>query len=591
MSHLKATFALIRRAPGWFALSAVLQIMRSVFPLVPALVVSIAFDRLAEGSGLNEGMWVLFAVLIGAVLGRVGSLFGSVAVDGWTDSTTGGLLIRNTVARVFRRPGAEALPHSTGSTVNRLTTDSQTVADMMVSTMVVVGSTAQALFALGVMASVDVVLTVLVVVPVFAAGLLITFTSKQIKRHYARSREAAGEVSSMLREVFRAVQAIKLADGVDRVTDRVRELSETRRARTLKSRLFSQVMLGAVFNSTSGLGAGLVMLLAVSRLRDGTLTVGGIVLFVSYLVWITEFTTLFSQSLAEYKQAAVSMTRLDEVVDDGAGLAALVAAPTSRSAVAAVSRDTSPVGPLTQLSARQLTYRHPGSDRGIEGVDLDVRRGELVVVTGGVGAGKTTLLRVLIGALDRDAGTIEWNGVEVDRPSEVLIPPRCAYTPQVPYLMTGSVRDNITAGVDVTEADIERAAYLSVLDADLATMPDGLATRVGPRGTTLSGGQAQRVAAAQMLVRNPDLLVFDDISSALDVNTERELWHRLRADGTRTCLAVSHREIALAQADRVVVLRDGKVVASGRYEDIRDSVPELSHADPTDLVDNLVSGQ
>jgi ATP-binding cassette, subfamily B, bacterial len=210
------------------------------------------------------------------------------------------------------------------------------------------------------------------------------------------------------------------------------------------------------------------------------------------------------------------------------------------------------------LSVEGLTVRHPVSGRGIHDVDLVVRRGDLVVLTGPVGSGKSTLLRALLGLVRADAGTIRWNGDVVDEPSTVLVPPRTAYLPQVPRLFSEPLSDTILLGEPGDT--LQHALWLTCLDEDLARMPDGVGTVIGPRGLRLSGGQIQRAGAARALVRRPDLLVIDDLSSALDVETEARLWERVADGGFETALLVSHRAQVLDRADRVVVVDAGRVV-------------------------------
>ena len=187
--------------------------------------------------------------------------------------------------------------------------------------------------------------------------------------------------------------------------------------------------------------------------------------------------------------------------------------------------------------------------RRIENVNLSLPRGSFTVITGRIGSGKSTLVRVLLGLLPKDAGEIVWNGARVDDPAAFFRPPRCAYTSQVPRLFSDTLRDNILMGLPEDRVDLSEAIRLAVLEEDVAALTNGLDTVVGPRGVRLSGGQVQRAAAARMFVREPELLVFDDLSSALDVETERTLWERLaNACGFApplTCLVVSHRRAAL----------------------------------------------
>jgi ATP-binding cassette subfamily B protein len=233
-------------------------------------------------------------------------------------------------------------------------------------------------------------------------------------------------------------------------------------------------------------------------------------------------------------------------------------------------------GPLptarpADLAVEGLTYHHADGTVGIEDVDLRLAAGTFTVVAGRVGSGKTTLLQAVLGLVPA-TGTIRWNGVAVDDPARFLIPPRTAYTPQVPQLFSETLGDNILLG---WPGDVDAAVRLAVLEDDVADMPDGLATMLGSRGVRLSGGQLQRTAAARMFVRAPELLVCDDLSSALDVHTEADLWERVLGDRRRTVLAVSHRRGVLARADQVVVLRDGRVADVGPLSELLERCEEM----------------
>jgi len=248
---------------------------------------------------------------------------------------------------------------------------------------------------------------------------------------------------------------------------------------------------------------------------------------------------------------------------------------------------------LETVRAEGLTVRHAdtngnreptGKPAGIEDVSFELARGTLTVAVGRIGSGKSTLLRALLGLLPLDGGQIRWNGQLVDDPATFLQPPRAGYTPQVPGLLSAPLRENVLLDWPATPDELARAVHDAVLERDVAEFPEGLDTLIGVRGRRLSGGQAQRTALARMLVRRPELLVMDDVSSALDVETEQLLWQRLLRRGavvapggredpaptgyTPTCLVVSHRRAVLERADQILLLEEGRIADRGRLQEL-----------------------
>jgi ATP-binding cassette subfamily B protein len=313
-----------------------------------------------------------------------------------------------------------------------------------------------------------------------------------------------------------------------------------------------------------------------AAVMHGTIGVGDLLLLTSGLSVIVWLPNVIATFLGDYTQQTVSIARLAAFMPE-APLNLIRpwrwwhAAPTTAPAVADLP-------PIHTLRLHNVGYRY-GDSAGIHGATLTINRGTLTVVTGKVGSGKSTLLNLMSGLLAPQTGEIWWN----EQPITQLGAPHVVATTQIPFLVSDTLAHNILLGADPQQ--LATVIRDSALDADIAQLPDGRDTVVGPRGVRLSGGQRQRVALARALLRNAQILVLDDISSAVDVTTEAQLWQTLRRYGSGTIVASSHRPALLQHADQIVLVDAGQIVAIGRLDALLATQPlmqeiwhEASHA-------------
>jgi ATP-binding cassette subfamily B protein len=565
----RVAFGIARHEPRAYAIALLTWITFYSLPVLSGVILKGVLDRIPVASG--DVVWLFLAGLAGVELGRWAVFaFAVVQWHGcWVYWLTHPRV--NLLRSLVRGPGgvAHRLPGSPGEAVSRFRDDTQNVGLVLDVWLDVTAVAVAAATAVVAMATVDARITLVVALPVVAALWLCRWLGHRLRVWRRREREATAAVTGFIGDVFGAIGTVKLAGARHAVADRFGRLGEVRADAARVDQVATQV-LQTMSASVGHLGTGLVLLLLVPALGRGDASVGDVGLFAAAVTILAGVPRWAARYGAYVRQADVSVERLAELMPTPSTDGIVAAAPVHLRHGPGELPPVRPAGDgerrrtgdrLERLEVTGLTVDH--GTGGVHDVDLALSRGTLTVVTGPVGSGKSTLLRAVLGLIDRDGGEIRWNGRVVDDPATTLVPPRAAYIAQTPRLFSEPLADSILLGVH--EDGLDEAVRLACLDEDVAVMPDGLATVVGPRGVRLSGGQVQRSAAARALVRRPELLVIDDLSSALDVETESRLWRQLLDEqewaGAAALLVVSHRPAVIARADQLVVLAGGRRTA------------------------------
>ncbi|GAA4410078.1 ABC transporter ATP-binding protein [Fodinibacter luteus] len=544
---------------------AVLLVLQLVATLASLYLPSLNGRIIDEGVAVGDTAFILRAgvAMLAVSLIQVAATIAATRIGAFTSASLG----RDVRSAVFRTVGAfsaqELSRFGAPTLISRSTNDVTQVQQvvymflaMMVSApIMMVGGIFMALRE-------DVGLSWLVAVAVPALAIAIGLIIRRMIPHFRAMQAAVDSVNRILREQITGIRVVRAFVREDVERERFAEANRTYTGTALavgKLMALAFPVVMVIFNASTVA----VLWFGAQRIDNGEMQIGSLTAFMAYLIQILMSVMMATFMAMMIPRAAVSAGRIQEVLD------------TESSVHAPLDPVEIPAGPVA-VELRGVTFSYPGAESPVlRDVSLVAEPGTTTAVVGSTGSGKTTLLGVVPRLHDVTGGQVLVGGVDVRDADPERLWSHIGLVPQRPYLFSGTVASNLRYGdPDATEDELWEALRVAQAEDFVRAMPDGIHSPISQGGTNVSGGQRQRLAIARALVSKADVYLFDDAFSALDVATDARLRAALRpVTRDAAVVVVAQRVSTIIQADRIVVLDEGRVVGSGTHEELLESCP------------------
>jgi ATP-binding cassette subfamily B multidrug efflux pump len=524
---------------------------------IPRLVQRIIDEGIArgdQGTVLGTALGMIVISLVSALLAVGNNLLSVQTAEGVARDLRDALFTR---IQTFSFADLDAL--KTGSLLVRLTSDTNAVQRVVMISLRI--GTRAPLLMLG--SLILMVLTsprlALVMLPVLVlTSAVIVFFIVRMEPLFGSVQRRLDRLNTILQENISGARLVKAFVRADFEGERFAAANEELTGRAIR---VMRILSGMPPVLSMCVNAGVVIVIWVGGLDavEGDLTVGQIVAFTNYL--LTTMAPLIMMTFLSNIWAAgiVSARRIDEVFR-----------------VVPAVQDAADASPLPRtvrgrLAFEKVSFRYGGEDAEnvLDGIDLIIEPGQTVAFLGATGSGKSTLVNLVPRFYDPTAGRILLDGIDLRSVNQESLLAEIAVVPQETVLFSGTVRENIRYGApEAGEDEIVEAARAAQAHDFITALSKGYDTHVEERGTNLSGGQKQRIAIARALLMRPRILILDDSTSAVDVETETRIQEALASERDRTTLVVAQRISTVLRADRIVVLERGRIAAQGSHAEL-----------------------
>ncbi len=449
--------------------------------------------------------------------------------------------------------------YSTGDVITRATDDINKVRRYIgPAIMYITRSLSMVVVAVAVMFAISPTLTLYALIPMPLLAVSVFFMARMVHHRSDRLQKQYSSLTTRVQEALSGIRVLKAYTREQSESEAFEEESDEYKVRNLDLALVDAAW-RPVFLLLVGLSTIIVVGVGGRLVAEGVITIGNIAEYIIYVAMMTWPVASMGFVVTMVQRASASSIRLHTILDTE---------PT-------IQDDDRTDPSIEQIEGRiafrQVSFRYEDDEPLVlDDISFDLPAGGTLGIVGRTGSGKSTLVEMIPRLIEPDEGLIEVDGHDLRQIPLKTLRESIGYVPQDVFLFSDTVANNIAFGVtDADESAIREAADEAELLDNVQDFPDGFDTYVGERGITLSGGQKQRTSIARALIRDPEILIFDDSLSAVDTATERDILRHLRArQGKHTLVIVSHRISAVQEADLVIVLDDGRVAERGTHEEL-----------------------
>lgn len=443
--------------------------------------------------------------------------------------------------------------NNTGDLMNRATEDVNQVRNYLgPAIMYTINTVTLSLMIIYAMYDVNAKLATYALLPIPIISLLILFINKIINQRSTRIQAQLSKLSSFVQETFSGIRVIKTyVQEQNKIDEFVKESNTYRKSALDLVRV--QAIFFPLIIFLVGFSTIITVYIGGIEVNNGNITAGNIAEFIVYVNQLTFPAMALAWVTSLIQRAAASQKRINEFLNTKSEI-------TNGSLRRSLSGD---------IELRNVSFTYPDTGiKALDNINLTVKAGQTVAIIGKTGSGKSTLANLLMHMYDADQGDIRYDGINIKEYDYRNLRKQIGFVPQQVFLFSDTITNNIAFGLDkFTTEQIEQAAKEAAVYDNIKAFEHGFETHIGERGITLSGGQKQRVSIARALVKNPEILIFDDCLSAVDTKTEEEILHNLsRIMQNKTSIFIAHRISTIKNADHIIVLDNGKIIEEGNHE-------------------------